>query len=127
VAHLNDIMIFIIDDDEAVRDSLSLLVETHEMQAVAFASTEDFVRAYRPYPRQCLVLDQHLTGMKTGLDFLDSPNWATVRLPVILMTGRGDDEIRARARAAGVAAYLDKPIDADRLIDAIERAIGLAA
>jgi len=120
-------MIFIVDDDEAVRDSLGLLVETHEMQVETFASTEEFVRAYRPHARQCLVLDQHLQGMKTGLDFLGSADWAAMRMPVILMTGRGDDEIRARAHAAGVAAYLDKPIDADRLIAAIESAVGPAA
>ena len=126
MAHLMDITVFIVDDDEAVRDSLCLLVETHDMQAEAFVSTEDFVLAFRPRPSQCLLLDQHLQGGKTGLGFLGSPDWVAMRMPVILMTGRGDDEIKARAHAAGVAAYLDKPIDADRLIAAIERAVGLA-
>ncbi len=127
MALIRDIMVFIVDDDDAVRDSLSLLAETHDMQAEAFASTEEFVRAYHPHPRQCLVLDQHLGGGKTGLDFLASRECAAMRLPVILMTGRGDDEIKARALAAGAIAYFDKPIDAKSLIGAIERVVGLGA
>jgi two-component system response regulator FixJ len=126
VANLEDPVIFIVDDDEAVRESLKLLLETHGMEVEAYASTETFARSYRPHARQCLILDQHLQGMKTGLEFLASPERAAMRLPVILVTGRGDNEIKARALDAGVADYLDKPIDGTQLVAAIDRAIAAA-
>ncbi len=116
--------IFIVDDDEAVRDSLKLLLETHGMEVAGYASTEGFAHSYQPHSRQCLILDQHLQGVKTGLDFLGTSNWAAMRFPVILITGRGDSDIKARALDAGVTVYLDKPIDARQLIGAIQRVIG---
>lgn len=119
--------IFVVDDDEAVRDSLKLLLEAHGMRVEAFDSTESFAQAYRRQERACLILDQHLRGMKTGLEFLASRERAAIGIPVILVTGRGDREIRARAMEAGVADYLDKPVDATRLIAAIDQAIGTAA
>ena len=127
VANSEDPVIFIVDDDEAVRDSLKLLLETHGMEVEVYASTETFVRSYRPHARQCLILDQHLQGMKTGLEFLASPERAAMRLPVILITGRGDNEIKARALDAGVVDYLDKPIDATQLVAVIDRAIAATA
>jgi two-component system, LuxR family, response regulator FixJ len=126
VAKLEDPVIFIVDDDEAVRDSLKLLLETHGLEVEVYASTETFARSYRPRTRQCLILDQHLQGMKTGLQFLTSPERAAMRLPVILVTGRGDNEIKARALDAGVTGYLDKPIDATLLVAVIDRAIAAA-
>ena len=117
-------MIFVVDDDEAVRDSLKILLESHGMPVQAFATTEAFSEAYRPRTRQCLILDQHLRGKKTGLGFLASPERPAMRLPVILITGRGDDAIKARAADVGVADYIEKPIDTDRLIAAIEHAFG---
>ena len=119
-------MIFVVDDDEAVRDSVRVLLEAYGMPVETYPSTEAFSNAYRPCARQCLILDQHLREMKTGLDFLASPEWAAMRLPVILITGRGDAAIKGRAADLGVSDYIDKPIDAGHLIAAIERAAGTA-
>jgi FixJ family two-component response regulator len=119
------IMIFVIDDDEAVRDSLSLLLESYGMAVEAYASTEAFAEAYRPHERECLILDQHLQNAKTGLDFLKSETRARIALPAILMTGRGDAELRARALQAGAAAYLEKPVDDGLLVAAIAAAIAV--
>jgi two-component system, LuxR family, response regulator FixJ len=123
---MRDEMIFVIDDDEAVRDSVKVLLDAYGMPVETYPSTEAFSNAYRPCARQCLILDQHLQEMKTGLDFLASPEWAAMRLPVILITGRGDAAIKSRAADLGVSDYIDKPIDAGRLITAIERATGAA-
>lgn len=120
---VEDPKIFIVDDDEAVRDSLQLLLEAHGMEVESFASTEDFVRGFRPRARQCLILDQHLQGRKTGLEFLGSPQWRAMGMPVILVTGRGDAGIKAAAAAAGASDYLEKPIEAARLLAAIEHAL----
>ena len=117
-----DTVVFVVDDDEAVRDSLKILLEIHGMHVEDFGSTADFAENYRPRPHECLVLDQHLP-MVSGLDFLSSDRGTQLKLPVILITGRGDDAIRARARQLGVAAYLDKPVNDTELLAAIERAV----
>ena len=102
------ITVFVVDDDEAVRDSLKLLLESYGMTVEDYGSTEEFVRHYRPRGRQCLILDQHLPGT-TGLDFLASPLGAALGLPVILITGRGDLAIRDRAFALEIAATSASP------------------
>jgi len=114
--------IFIVDDDDAVRDSLKLLLESYGLTVEDFSSTAEFVRHYRPGGRQCLVLDQHLPG-STGLDFLASRDGALLHLPVILVTGRGDAALRARAVALGVSSYLEKPVNDDVLLRAIRGAV----
>jgi len=119
-------MVYIVDDDEGVRDSLKLLLESYGISVEDFDSTAAFMGAYRKRPLECLVLDQHLPG-ETGVDFLNSPAGAALDLPVILFTGRGDAVIKARALAAGVAAYFEKPIDDGRLVAAISQAVSARA
>jgi two-component system response regulator FixJ len=114
--------IFIVDDDEAVRDSLKLLLESYGLSVEDYSSTAEFVTNYRPRAPQCLILDQHLPGA-TGLDFLASRDGAFLTLPVVLMTGRGDETLRARALALGVSAYLEKPVVDDKLMTAIRGAV----
>jgi two-component system, LuxR family, response regulator FixJ len=118
--------VFIVDDDEAVRDSLKMLLESYGMEVEDYASTGEFARGYRPGRRQCLILDQHLPG-STGLDFLASPQSAALGLPVILVTGRGDGAIRDRAHEMGVHAYLEKPVADDALLAAISGAVDATA
>ena len=114
--------IFVVDDDDAVRDSLKLLLESYGMTVEDYGSTADFARHFRRQARQCLVLDQHLPG-STGLDFLSSVEGGRMDVPVILVTGRGDSALRARAEQLGVTAYLEKPVADGVLIAAIERAL----
>ncbi len=116
------VTIFIVDDDEAVRDSLKLLLESYGLTVEDYGSTAEFLRNYRPRPRQCLILDQHLPGA-TGLDFLASSEAADLGLPVVLVTGRGDNALRARAIQLGVSAYLEKPVVDDTLMTAIRSAV----
>jgi two-component system, LuxR family, response regulator FixJ len=115
--------IFIVDDDDAVRDSLRMLLESYGMEVEDFASTRELTRHYRPGNGQCLVLDQHLPNL-SGLDFLASRQGAMLKIPVILMTGRGDASIRDRAYALGVLEYLEKPVSEERLLAAIAKALG---
>ncbi|HEX3972189.1 MAG TPA: response regulator [Stellaceae bacterium] len=112
--------IFIVDDDEAVRDSLKLLLESHGCQVEDYGSTRDFFRAYRKGARQCVVLDHHLPG-ETGVEFLESHDGANLRVPVILVTGGGDQALKARATKAGALAYFDKPINDSELVSTIFR------
>jgi FixJ family two-component response regulator len=110
--------IFIVDDDEAVRDSLKLLLESHGCRVRDYGSTRDFFRDYRKEERQCLVLDHHLPG-ETGIEFLESGDGANLRVPVIIVTGGGDKTLRARATKAGALAYFDKPINDSELVTTI--------
>jgi FixJ family two-component response regulator len=114
--------IFIVDDDDAVRDSLRMLLESHGMDVDEFASAGDFLRHYHPDRAQCLILDQHLPTL-SGLDFLASPEGRALVLPVILLTGRGNASIRDRAYALGARTYLEKPVSGDRLVAAVADAI----
>ena len=112
--------IFIVDDDEAVRDSLKLLLESHGCKVRDYGSTRDFFRDYRKEERQCLILDHHLPG-ETGVEFLESGDGANLRVPVILVTGGGDQALKARATKAGALAYFDKPINDSELVATIFR------
>jgi FixJ family two-component response regulator len=112
--------IFIVDDDEAVRDSLKLLLESHGCNVRDYGSTRDFVREFRHEERQCLVLDHHLPG-ETGLEFLESDEGANLHVPVILVTGGGDESLKERATKAGALAYFDKPLNDTELVATIFR------
>lgn len=115
-------MIFIVDDDEAVRDSLRVLLEAHGMSVQDFGSTADFDAAERRHSRACLILDLHLPVMG-GLDYLASLGKEGPGLPVIMVTGRGDDASRARALELGAVAFLEKPVDDRELMSVIDRAL----
>jgi two-component system, LuxR family, response regulator FixJ len=118
--------VFIVDDDDAVRDALKVLLESYGIAVEDFASAAEFVRRYRPGARQCLILDQHLP-QTTGLDFLESPQATALHLPVILLTGRGDRSIRDRAHELGVGAYLEKPVQNHVLLATISRVVDAAS
>ncbi|HXP06219.1 MAG TPA: response regulator [Stellaceae bacterium] len=117
------VTVFIVDDDEAVRDSVKVLLEVNGLNVEDYASTADFARGFRHPARGCLLLDQHLP-LTTGLDFLKSDAGRELGIPVILITGRGDPALEQQAREAGAADYLQKPISAGLLLSAVGRAIG---
>lgn len=112
--------VFVVDDDEAVRDSIKVLLEVHGIDVEDYESIEEFTRNYRKPSRGCIILDQHLPVL-TGVDFLNSPAGKQLGVPVILITGRGDPGLEKRARAAGVADYLQKPVSERLLIATVER------
>jgi FixJ family two-component response regulator len=114
--------IFVVDDDEAVRDAIKALLEMHGLDVAHFGSTREFMRGYAKPAQGCLIIDQHLT-QRSGLDFLASADGRKLGIPVILITGQGDENIKRRAEQAG-AAYLEKPLRRKNLIDTLERVIG---
>ena len=103
-------LIYIVDDDDAVRDSLRLLLETYGMTVEDFGSTAEFSAAERQHPRACLILDLHLPVMG-GLEYLASRPKDAARLPVIVVTGRSDEASKARALELGAVDFLEKPVD----------------
>ena len=114
--------VFVIDDDDAVRDSLKLLLESHAIRVRDFASGPDFLANVTGRLQGCMLLDLHLPVIG-GLDFLSRFAERLDGMPVILLTGRGDAATRDRAYAAGVSEFLEKPVEDDLLIAAVIRAL----
>jgi two-component system response regulator FixJ len=117
--------IFVVDDDDNVRESIKILLEIHGLEVEDFGSTSDFVSHCHKPLHGCLILDQHLPRT-TGLDFLTSHEGKELGIPVILITGQGDPALERRAREAGVAEYLQKPMGNGLLLETVERVIAAA-
>lgn len=114
-------MIFIIEDDEATRDSLRLLLECEGFEVSDFATAIGFRSRYRPRPGDCLILDLNLPGIG-GLELLESLRRDGNPVPVIVITGRPTLANRRRAEQLGAMAMLEKPYEADTLLDLVRRA-----
>ncbi len=110
--------VFVVDDDDAVRESLIDFLDVLGFQVEGFASIAEFVQGHRKVPKSCLILD-HFMQPTTGLDFLESDEGKNLRLPVILISGDVDTTIEQRARDAGVAAFLEKPLPLKKLLQHI--------
>ncbi|HEV2188941.1 MAG TPA: response regulator [Stellaceae bacterium] len=121
-AVLPNVTVYVVDDDDAVRDSVKVLLEVNGLRVEDYASTADFARGFQRPGRGCLLLDQHLPST-TGIDFLKSDEGRELGIPVILITGRGDPALEQQAREAGVVGYLQKPISAGVLLATIGQAI----
>jgi len=117
-----DSFIFIVDDDEAVRDSLGILLEAHGHCVHDFASAAEFLESGVHTIPGCLVLDHHMPEM-TGLDLLEELRRLGFCCPTILITGLIDRAIRQRAVSAGVVAILEKPLARNVLIEAVNDAL----
>jgi two-component system response regulator FixJ len=118
---MQDHLISVVDDDEAGRESLAALLGAAGFSVALYGSGEEFLAAFDPTPRGCLLLDVHLPGM-TGLEVGAIVNQNVPGFPLILISGRIDYVIRARAADFGALA-LAKPLSDDMLVAAIERAI----
>jgi two-component system response regulator FixJ len=117
--------VYVVDDDEAVRDSVRLLLETDGRKVRPFAAAADLLRALPAAPLGCLVLDYQMPATN-GLELLDDLRARNVTLPAILITGQCDPRIRRRAGQAGVAKFLEKPFTDGALLTAVEEAMGRA-
>lgn len=119
-------VIYIVDDDEATRDSLRLLLEAEGFDAREFAAGRPFLDYVRPAEGDCLILDVHMPGM-SGLDVLDELRRRGNRVPTIIVTARLDDVTRNRALAGGALAVVEKPPGIDELLAFVRTASGRAA
>lgn len=114
--------ITIVDDDEAVRDSLALLLEFRGWRCRVFASAEDCLAAWQPEWRGCLLLDLRMGGMD-GLALQQALAARGSRLPIVFLTGHGDIAHARAALKAGAVDFLEKPYAEEALIDAVREAI----
>jgi FixJ family two-component response regulator len=119
-----DCMVFVIDDDALVRESIVDLAGASDFPVHAFGSPADFLCYERPDVPACLILDIQLPG-RTGLDFQLELKQAGIEIPIIFITGHGDIPMSVRAMKAGALEFLTKPFRGAELIDAVRRAIQL--
>ena len=115
-------VVFVIDDDESVRDAVTNLLEAVNLRAHAFASTEEFFRRGRPSTSCCLVLDLQLPGT-TGLQFQQSLQRAGIDIPIVFITAYGDVPTAMRAVKAGALEFLTKPFQKEDLLSAVYRGL----
>jgi two-component system response regulator FixJ len=115
--------IFVLDDDEAVRDSLQALLETQGYGVAVYASAEDFLDAYRPARLACALVDLKMPGMD-GLALLNRLAADNVRLPVIMVTGHGDIPLAVTAMKAGAVDFVEKPYSTEAILDIVRQVIG---
>jgi two-component system, LuxR family, response regulator FixJ len=114
--------VFIVDDDDAVRSSLRLLLKSVGLSAVAYPSARDFLSAWNPDQPSCLVLDVRMPGM-SGLELQEELNRRGAIVPVIFITGHGDIPMAVEAMQHGAFDFLQKPFRDQDLIDRIQKAI----
>jgi two-component system response regulator FixJ len=115
-------VVFIVDDDEAVRSSLRLLLKSVGLVPSALASAREFLDKYDPAQPGCLVLDVRMPEM-SGLELQEQLNLRGAVLPVIFITGHGDVPMAVEAMQAGACDFLQKPFRDQDLIDRIQRAL----
>ena len=116
-------MIFVVDDDGGARDSLRLLLECDGLEARKFASCEAFLNDGGAGEGDCLILDVHMPGM-SGIELLETMRRRGDMLPVIVISGRADTATRNRARAALALAVVEKPYQAEEVLDLVRLAMG---
>ena len=116
--------IFVVDDNESVREAIKSLVESTGLRAETFESAQDFLRHKLPDGPKCLVLDVLLPGL-SGLDFQNELTRANIRIPIIFITGHGDIPMTVRAMKAGAVEFLTKPFEDEDLLKAIQQALTL--
>ena len=115
-------IVFVLDDDESVREGLSSLFRSVGLRMETFASAADFLRQKPPAEPSCLVLDVNLPGL-SGME-LQRELAATGRsIPIIFITGHGDIPMTVRAMKAGAVEFLTKPFREQELLDSIDQAL----
>ena len=122
LANVEDPIVFIVDDDLSVRDSLSNLFRSVGLRTAAFGSAHEFLQHKLPDVPSCLILDIRLPRL-SGLDFQAELAKADIHIPIIFMTGHGDIPMTVRAMKAGAVDFLTKPFRDQDMLDAVTTAI----
>jgi FixJ family two-component response regulator len=115
-------VVFVVDDDPSLRDSLRRLITSVGFKVEVFSSAREFLGARRPDTPGCLVLDVRLPGL-SGLDLQRALVETDAELPIIFLTGHGDIPMSVRAMKAGAVEFLTKPFREQELLDGIRSAI----
>jgi len=116
-------LVYLVDDDEAVRDALGMLFKSIGLKCEAFASALDFLQRYDAARHSCLVADVRMPGL-SGLELQQRLNDQRAETPIIFITGHGDVPMAVTAMKSGASDFIQKPFRDQDLIDRINRALG---
>ena len=114
--------VFVVDDDQAMRDSLGMLLESVGIACRAFSGADDFLASCNPTQEGCLLLDVRMPGM-SGMELLEMLKPKGILLPTILITGHGDVPMAVRALKQGAFDFIQKPFNSQELLDRINAAL----
>jgi FixJ family two-component response regulator len=118
--------IFVVDDDQAARESLCWLIESVGLRVRCFASAREFLEGHDRSAQGCLLVDVRMPGM-SGLELQERLLAEGSQLPVIVLTGHGDVPMAVRAMKAGAVDFVQKPFNDQALLDGIRRALEAGA
>ena len=121
----DETIVYVVDDDHGVRDSLSLLLRSVGIKSAAYESAKAFLDAYEDDRVACLVADIRMPGM-SGLDLQRELKERDIGLPIIFITGHGDVPMAVNAMKSGAMDFLQKPFRDQDLLDRINKALKLA-
>lgn len=113
---------YIVDDDPAVRDSLSLMMKQEKIGVLSFDSADAFLNAYQPDYYGCIIIDISMPGMG-GLQLQNELSRRGIMLPVIFLTGHGDIPMSVNAIKAGAIDFLTKPVTREKLLTSVRSAL----
>jgi two-component system, LuxR family, response regulator FixJ len=114
--------VFIVDDDADLREALSLLMRSVGIQSESFASAKEFLHQLDPGDSGCLVLDIRMPGM-TGMELQAELHNRRFRIPIVFLTGHSDVPLAVAAMKAGAFDFIQKPLDAHRLVISVMKAL----
>jgi FixJ family two-component response regulator len=117
-----DSTVFVVDDDDAVRDALSMLIRSVGLRVKTFPDARAFLESHQPDRPGCLVLDVRMPGM-SGLELQERLNGMRSALPLIFITGHGDVPIAVSAMRGGAVNFLQKPFDDQELLDSVHNSL----
>ena len=115
-------IVFVVDDDAAVRKALSRLFRSAGYAVTTFDSAQPYLDAASPEDAGCLVLDIRMPGM-TGLELQDLMSVSGLDIPVVFLSGHADVPVSVRAMKRGAVDFFEKPFDEEELLDAVDRAV----
>lgn len=122
----SDGIVHVIDDDDAMRESLAFLFDTAGVAVQLYDSATTFLQTAAPDAAGCIVTDVRMPEM-SGLDLLRELRARGIAMPVVVITGHGDVPLAVEAMQAGAMDFLEKPFDDERLLAAVERALSLGS
>ena len=115
-------LVAILDDDELIRTALQGLLKAVGLPTQAFASAEEFLNSGQQHQIACLITDIRMPGM-SGLELQTKLNTEGCRIPIIFITGHGDERLRMQALRAGAVEFLAKPFDDEVLLESVRAAL----
>lgn len=116
--------VFVVDDDDAMRDALAQLLEAAGLRVEVHANGSDFLAAFGENRPGCVLLDMAMPGM-SGLDVQAALKARGVAIPILFLTGHGDIPMAVQAVQAGATDFLEKPVDGATLLERVQRALKL--